>query len=72
MIEALDGANSLPLYQLKALIEAVLADPTRPDPHRSVAARASLHLGQPVQCVDFRDGRMRPGKIIAIRTRGRR
>ena len=38
MIEALDGANSLPLYQLKALIEAVLADPTRPDPTRTVAS----------------------------------
>ena len=62
MIEALDGASSLQLYQLKALIEAMLADP-----RRSIAARANLHLGQPVQFVDFRDGQMRLGKIVAMR-----
>ena len=62
MIEALDGASSLQLYQLKALIETMLADP-----RRSIAARANLHLGQPVQFVDFRDGQMRLGKIIAMR-----
>ena len=62
MIEALAGASSLQLYQLKALIEGMLADP-----RRGIAARASLHLGQPVQFVDFRDGQMRRGKIIAMR-----
>jgi len=62
MIETLDGASSLQLYQLKAVIEAMLADP-----RRGIAARASLHLGQPVQFVDFRDGQMRLGKIIAMR-----
>ena len=62
MIEALEGASSLQLYQLKALIEGMLADP-----RRGIAARANLHLGQPVQFVDFRDGQMRRGKIIAMR-----
>jgi hypothetical protein len=62
MIEALEGASSLQLYQLKALIEGMLADPCR-----GIKARASLHLGQPVQFVDFRDGQMRRGKIIAMR-----
>jgi len=62
MIEALEGASSLQLYQLKALIEGMLADP-----RRGIKARASLHLGQPVQFVDFRDGQMRRGKIIAMR-----
>ncbi|MEO6744849.1 MAG: hypothetical protein ABIN08_10245 [Caldimonas sp.] len=62
MIEALDVASSLQLYQLRALIEGMLADP-----RRGIAARASLHLGQPVQFVDFRDGQMRRGKIIALR-----
>ena len=62
MIEALEGASSLQLYQLKALIEGMLADP-----RRGMAARASLHLGQAVQFVDFRDGQMRRGKIIAMR-----
>ena len=62
MIEALEGATSLQLYQLKALIEGMLADP-----RRGIKARASLHLGQPVQFVDFRDGQMRSGKIIAMK-----
>jgi hypothetical protein len=62
MIEALESASSLQLYQLKALIEGMLADP-----RRGIAARANLHLGQPVQFVDFRDGQMRRGKIIAMR-----
>ncbi len=62
MIEALEGASSLQLYQLKALIEGLLADA-----RRGIAARANLHLGQPVQFVDFRDGQMRRGKIIAMR-----
>ena len=62
LIDALQGATSLQLYQLKALIEGILADP-----RRGIKARASLHLGQPVQFVDFRDGQMRRGKIIAMR-----
>lgn len=62
MIDALQGASSLQLYQLKAMIEGMLADPSR-----GLAARASLHLGQPVRFVDFRNGQMRRGKIIAFR-----
>lgn len=62
MIEALEEASSFQLYQLKALIEGMLADP-----RRGIAARASLHLGQPVQFVDFRDGQTRRSKIIAMR-----
>jgi hypothetical protein len=62
MIEALEGASSLQLYQLKAIIEGMLADP-----RRGLAARADLHLGQTVRFVDFRDGQMRSGKIIAFK-----
>ncbi|MDB5818210.1 MAG: hypothetical protein JWQ11_1850 [Rhizobacter sp.] len=62
MVEALEGASNLQLYQLKSFIEGLLADP-----RRGVAARATLHLGQPVQFVDFRDGQMRRGKIIAMK-----
>lgn len=62
MIEALEGASSLQLYQLKAIIEAMLVDP-----RRGLAARATLHLGQSVRFVDFRDGQLRQGKIIAFR-----
>jgi hypothetical protein len=46
MLEALDGASSLQLYQLKALIEGML-----PDPPRSMAARASLNIGLAVQFI---------------------
>jgi ribosomal protein L35AE/L33A len=62
MNEALEDASSLQLYQLKAIIEGMLADP-----RRGLAARAELHLGQAVRFVDFRDGQMRSGKIIAFK-----
>jgi hypothetical protein len=62
MIDALEGASNLQLYQLKAVIEGMLGDPKR-----GLAARAKLHLGQSVRFVDFRDGQIRQGKIIAFR-----
>ena len=62
MIEALEGASSLQLYQLKAIITAMLGDP-----RRALAARTSLHLGQSVRFADFRDGQMRSGNIIAFK-----
>jgi hypothetical protein len=46
----------------KSFIEGMLADP-----RCGMAARASLHLGQTVRFVDFRDGQMRSGKIIAMK-----
>ncbi len=60
MIDALDGASNLQLYQLKTLIEGMLADPKR-----MMDACASLHLGQAVCFVDFRSGQLRQGKVIA-------
>jgi hypothetical protein len=60
MIDALDGASNLQLYQLKALIEGMLADP-----RRTMEACANLHLGQAVRFVDFRTGQLRQGKVIA-------
>lgn len=60
MIDALDGASSLQLFQLKALIEGMLADP-----RRTMEACTSLHLGQAVRFVDFRTGQLRQGKVIA-------
>ena len=60
MIDALDGASNLQLYQLKTLIEGMLADPKR-----TMEACASLHLGQAVHFVDFRSGQLRQGKVIA-------
>ncbi len=60
MIDALDGASNPQLYQLKTLIEGMLADPKR-----MMEACASLHLGQAVRFVDFRTGQLRQGKVIA-------
>ena len=60
MIEALQGASSLNLSQMRALIDGMLADPKR-----VMAARAGLHLGQAVQFIDFRTGQIRRGKLIA-------
>ena len=62
MMEALEGASSLQLYQLKAVIAGMLADP-----RRGLASRTDLHLGQTVRFVDFRDGQMRSGKVIAFK-----
>ena len=60
MIEALQGASSLQLYQMRALIDGLLADTKR-----TITSRAALHLGQPVQFIDHRTGQMRRGKLIA-------
>ena len=60
MIDALDGASNLQLYQLKTIIEGLLADP-----RRMMEACAGLHLGQAVRFVDFRTGQLRQGKVIA-------
>jgi ribosomal protein L35AE/L33A len=62
MLDALECASNLQFYQLKSVIEGMLADP-----RRGLAARATLHLGQSVRFVDFRDGQLRQGKIIAFR-----
>lgn len=48
MSEALEGASSLQLYQLRALIDGMLAEPKR-----IMRACAELHLGQAVRFVDF-------------------
>jgi hypothetical protein len=60
MTEALQGASSIQLYQMRALIDAMLADTKR-----TIAARASLHLGQAVRFIDHRTGQVRLGKLIA-------
>lgn len=60
MVEALQGASSLQLYQMRALIEGMLADAKC-----MVAARTVLHLGQAVRFVDHRTGQVRLGKLIS-------
>jgi hypothetical protein len=62
LIDALNRASSLELFQLSTIIERMLADP-----RRIIAVRANLHLGQTVRFLDWRDGQMREAKIVALK-----
>ncbi len=62
VLDALQQASSLELYQLSTVIERLLADP-----RRILAVRKDLHLGQTVRFVDWRDGSLREGKVVAMR-----
>lgn len=62
LLEALNRATSLELFQLSAVIERLLADP-----RRILAVRKDLHLGQTVRFLDWRDGQMRSGKVVALK-----
>lgn len=62
LLEVLGRASSLELFQLNSVIERMLADPKR-----IVQIRKELHLGQTVRFMDWRDGQMRTGKILAMK-----
>lgn len=62
LLQALQHASNLQLFQLNSVIERMLADP-----RRIVQVRKDLHMGQTVRFMDWRDGRMRLGKIIAMK-----
>jgi hypothetical protein len=62
LLELLNRASSLQLFQLNAVIERMLADPKR-----ILQVRKDLHLGQTVRFLDWRDGRMRTGKVVAMK-----
>jgi len=62
LIEALNNATSLELYQLAALVERLLSDP-----RRIVAIRQALHLGQVVRFYDARHDQLRLGRIVELR-----
>ena len=62
VLDALQSASSLELFQLSTLIERLLADP-----RRIIAVRKDMHLGQTVRFVDWRDGSLRQGKVVAMR-----
>jgi hypothetical protein len=62
LIDALNRASSLELFQLSTIIERMLADP-----RRIIAVRANLHLGQTVRFLDWRDGQMREAKVVALK-----
>ena len=62
LIDALSWASSLELFQLSTIIDRMLADPKR-----IIAVRANMHLGQTVRFLDYRDGQMRSGKVVALK-----
>jgi hypothetical protein len=62
LLELLQQASNLQLFQLNAVIERMLADP-----RRILQVRKDLHLGQTVRFMDWRDGQMRTGKVIAMK-----
>jgi hypothetical protein len=62
LVDALSRASSLELFQLSTIIERMLADP-----RRIIAVRANMHLGQTVRFLDYRDGQMRSGKVVALK-----
>lgn len=64
LIEDLPMASSAELYQLSWAIEQLLADP-----RRIVQARAELHTGQPVQYLNWDDGKMRAARVVAMKDR---
>ena len=62
LIDALNRASSLELFQLSAIIDRLLADP-----RRIIAVRTNMNLGQTVRFLDWRDGQMRNGKVVAMK-----
>ncbi|MBU1358902.1 MAG: hypothetical protein KKC79_02825 [Gammaproteobacteria bacterium] len=62
LIDALNNATSLELFQLSTIIKRLLADP-----RRIIAVRTNMNLGQCVRFLDWRDGQMRHGKVVAMK-----
>ena len=61
LIDTLNRASSLELFHLNTLIERMLADP-----RRIIAVRTNMHMGQTVRFLDWRDGQMRNGRVVAM------
>lgn len=62
LLELLNRASSLELFQLSTVIERLLADP-----RRILQVRVNMHLGLTVRFLDWRDGQMRSGKVVAMK-----
>lgn len=62
LLELLQQASNLQLFELNSVIERMLADP-----RRIVQVRKDLHMGQTVRFMDWRDGQMRVGKVVAMK-----
>ena len=62
LIDALNKATSLELYQLGALVERLITDP-----RRIVEIRKVLHMGQLVRFYDAKHDKLRQGRIVEMR-----
>ena len=62
LLQALQQASSQELYALSGVVERLLADP-----RRIIAVRRHLHLGQTVRFLDWRDGSLREGRVLAMK-----
>ena len=62
LLELLQQASNLQLFQLNSVIERMLADP-----RRILQVRKDLHMGQTVRFMDWRDGQMRVGTVVAMK-----
>jgi hypothetical protein len=62
LLELLQQASNLQLFQLNSVIERMLADPKR-----ILQVRKVLHMGQTVRFMDWRDGQMRVGTVVAMK-----
>jgi hypothetical protein len=62
LLDLLSRAGSLELFQLKSVIERMLADPKR-----IVQIRKDLHLGQTVHFLNARNGQIHSGKVLAMK-----
>jgi len=62
LIDALNRASGLELFHLSTIVERMLADP-----RRIIAVRVNMHLGQTVRFLDWRDGQMRNGRVVALK-----
>jgi hypothetical protein len=62
LIDALNNATNLELYQSAALVERLMSDP-----RRIVSIRKDLHLGQAVRFYEARADRLLEGRIVEMR-----
>lgn len=62
LLELLQQASNLQLFQLNSVIERMLTDP-----RRILQVRKELHLGQTVHFMDWRDAQMRVGTVVAMK-----
>lgn len=61
LVDALNQASSLELFQLSTLVDRMLRDP-----RRILAVRTNMHLGQTVRFLDWRTGQMAAARVAAM------